>query len=103
MTSPYDGKTLKWDKNKKNIQNKYLGLYLQLLGQTGAWLCIKYGSRYYWGMAETVPFFVRGRIIDSEGGLGAGIFKKINILAVKHLKINILAWVPRKMVCSEVG
>ena len=28
--------------------------------------------------------------VDSEGGLAV-------ILAVKHLKINILAWVPRKI------
>ena len=40
----------------------------------GAWLNVKYGSRYYWGMVETVPFFVRGRTVDSEGGGGAGIF-----------------------------
>ena len=33
-----------------------------------------------------VPFFVRGRTVDSEGGGG-----------VKYLKINILSWVPGKM------
>ena len=26
------------------------------------------GTRYYWGMVETGPFFVRGRTVDSEGG-----------------------------------
>ena len=42
---------------------------------------------------KLVPFFVRGGTADSGGGQ----FFKINILAVKHLKINILAWVPRKI------
>ena len=41
------------------------------------------------GLIEMVPFIVRGRIVDSEG---AGSF-----MAVKHLKINIQAWVPRKI------
>ena len=58
-------------------------------------MCL-YGSRYYGGMDETCPFFVRGRTLDSEGG-GGWKFYKINILAVQHLKINILAWVPRKI------
>ena len=35
-----------------------------------------------------VPFYVRGRTVDWGGG---------SILAVKHLKINILAWVTRKI------
>ena len=48
-------------------------------------------------MVETVPFFVRGRTVDSEGGGGGLDFLKINILAVKHLKINFLALVPRKI------
>ena len=44
------------------------------------------------GMVETGPFFVRGRTVD-----WGGQFFKINIFAVKHLKINIMAWVPRKI------
>ena len=40
-------------------------------------------------------FFVRGRTVDSVGG--GQFFKNKNILAVKHLKINIMAWVPRKI------
>ena len=39
---------------------------------------------------KLVPCFVRGRTVDSKGG-GAVSFFKINVLAVKHLKINILA------------
>ena len=31
------------------------------------------------------------------GGEGGWQFFKINILAVKHLRIHILAWVPRKI------
>ena len=42
---------------------------------------------------KLVPFFVRGRTVDSGGGVQ---FFKISILAVKHLK-NIMAWVPRKI------
>ena len=49
---------------------------------------VKYGSRYYWGMVETGPFFVKGRTVDSEVG---AVVWQINILAVKHLNINILA------------
>ena len=44
---------------------------------------------------KLVSFFVRGRTDDSMEGVA--FFLKINILAVKHLKINILAWVPRKI------
>ena len=55
-------------------------------------------GQYYWGMVETGPFFVRGRSVDSEGGCRLAIFNKINSLAVKYLKINILAWVPRKKI-----
>ena len=44
---------------------------------------------------KLVPFFVRGRTVDWGGG--AGSFLRINILAVKHLKINIMAWIPRKI------
>ena len=28
------------------------------------------GSRYYWGIVETGPFFFRGRTVDSGGGGG---------------------------------
>ena len=45
---------------------------------------------------KLVPFFGRGRTVYSEGGMGLAVFL-INILTVKHLKINILAWVPRKI------
>ena len=44
---------------------------------------------------KLVPFFVRRRTVDWGG---VAVFFKINILAVKHLKINILAWVPRKII-----
>ena len=47
-------------------------------------------------MVETGPFFVRERTVESGRG-GGWQFFKINILAVKHLKINIMAWVPRKI------
>ena len=47
-----------------------------------------------WEWLKLVPIFVRGRTVDSEG---RGQFFRINILAVKDLKINILAWVPRKI------
>ena len=48
---------------------------------------------------KLVPFFVRGRTVDSEGDGGGDwqVFLKINIMTVKHLKIKILAWVPRKI------
>ena len=42
-----------------------------------------------WGIIETGPFFVRGRTLYCEGG--GWQFFKIHILAVKHLKINILS------------
>ena len=49
---------------------------LNLAKARRAWLCVKYGSRYYWGMVETVPFFVRERTVDSEGeGGGLAFFK----------------------------
>ena len=41
---------------------------------------------------KLVSFF-RGRTVDSGGWQ----FFKLNILAVKHLKINIMAWVPKKI------
>ena len=54
-----------------------------------------------WGMAmclvllKMVPFLLgEGQLILR--GWGLAVFK-INILAVKHLKINILAWVPKKI------
>ena len=51
-----------------------------------------------WEGLNLVPFFVRRRTVDAGGVVGGGWqFFKINILAVKHLKINILAWVPRKI------
>ena len=48
-----------------------------------------------WEWLKLVPFFVRGRTVDSGGG--GWQFSKIYILAVKHFKINIMAWVPRKI------
>ena len=48
-----------------------------------------------WGMVET-GFFLLGDV-QLIGGGGRWQFFKINILAVKHLKINIMAWVPRKI------
>ena len=43
----------------------------------GAWLCVFYGSWYYWGRVETGPFFVRGRPVDSgRGGGGLQFFFK---------------------------
>ena len=58
-------------------------MFSMAVGTIGAWL-------------KLVPLFVSGRTVDSEGE-GGWQFLKINILAVKHLKINILAWVPRKV------
>ena len=54
-------------------------MFSMAVGAIGEWL-------------KLVPFFVRGRTVD----WGGQIFK-INILAVKHLIINIMAWVPRKI------
>ena len=43
---------------------------------------------------KLIPFLLG----DEQLNLGGGWhFLKINILAVKHLKINILTWVPRKI------
>ena len=53
-------------------------MFSMAVGTIGEWL-------------KLVPFFIRGRTVDSGRG-GAG-----SILAVKHLKINIMAWVPRKI------
>ena len=50
-----------------------------------------------WEWLKLVPFFVKGRTVDSGEGGGGWLFFKINILTVKHLKINIMAWVPRKI------
>ena len=36
---------------------------------------------------KVVPFFVRGRTVDSEGGWGLAVFK-INILAIKHPRLG---------------
>ena len=47
-------------------------------------------------MVETGPVFRRGTTVDTKGG-GGWQFFKINIMTVKHLKINNLAWVPRKI------
>ena len=47
-------------------------------------------------MIENGPFFVRVEQLILKGG-GAGIFFQNKYPAVKHLKINILAWVPKKM------
>ena len=58
-------------------------MFSMAVGTIGEWL-------------KGVPFFFWGRTGDSGGG-GGGQFIKINILAVKHFKINILAWVPRKI------
>ena len=57
-------------------------MFSMAVGTIGEWL-------------KLVPFFVRGRTVDS--GAGGWQFFKINILAVKHLKINIMALVPRKI------
>ena len=57
-------------------------MFSMAVGTPGEWL-------------KLVPFFVRGRTVDSGGG-GEQIFK-INILAGKHLMINIMTWVPRKI------
>ena len=58
------------------------------------------------GFCDGVDCLVGGRVVGMDvrwvGGRGEGgeeslaVFK-INIQAVKHLKINILAWVPRKI------
>ena len=45
---------------------------------------------------KLVPFLLGDEQLILKGGAGWQFFK-INILAVKHLKINILAWVPRKI------
>ena len=47
-----------------------------------------------WGGLKLVPFFLRD--VQLIGGGGLAVFK-INILTVKHLKINIMAWDPRKI------
>ena len=57
-------------------------VFSMAVGTIGEWL-------------KLVPFFVRGRTVDSE--VRGWQFFKINILAVKHLKINILAWVPNRL------
>ena len=54
--------------------------FLDILDQSpwGMAMCFVYGSQYYWGMVELVPFFVRGRTVCQlilRGG-GADIFSK---------------------------
>ena len=56
---------------------------IMAVGTIGEWL-------------ELVPFLLGGEQLILRGR-GAGSFFKINILAVKHLEINIMAWVPRKL------
>ena len=61
-------------------------------------MCLVWQSVLLGKWLKLVPFFVRGRTVDSEGEEGGGLAVfKINILAVKHLEINILAWVLRKI------
>ena len=57
-------------------------MFSMAVGTIGEWL-------------KLVLFVVRGRTVDWGGG-GWQCFK-INIFAVKHFKINIMAWVPRKI------
>ena len=47
-----------------------------------------------WEWLKLVSFLLRDEQLIQRRGWQ---FFKINILAVKHLKINILAWVPRKI------
>ena len=57
-------------------------VFSMAVGTIGEWL-------------KLFPFLLGDvQLILREGGWQ---FFKINILAVKHLKINILAWVPRKI------
>ena len=56
------------------------------------WKSVLLGIGWNWSL-----FFVRGRTVESGGGGAGWLFFKINILAITHLKINILAWVPRKI------
>ena len=49
-----------------------------------------------WEWLKLVPFLL-GDVQLILGGGGLALFFKINILAIKHLKINIMAWVPRKI------
>ena len=57
-------------------------MFSMAVGTIGEWL-------------KLVPFLLGDEQLILRGG-GLAVFK-INILAVKHLKINILAWVPRKI------
>ena len=59
-------------------------------------MCLVWQSEIL-GMVETGPFFLLGdEQLILRGGGGGQFFKK-NFLAVKTLKINFLAWVPRKI------
>ena len=78
------------------MQLKQGDIFNKILGQS-PWsmaMCLVWQSLYYWGMVETGPFFLLGDV-QLIWGRGGWQFFKINILAVKHLKINIMAWVPR--------
>ena len=55
-------------------------MFSMAVGAIGEWL-------------KLVPFLLG----DVQLILGGGQIFKINILAVKHLIINIMAWVPRKI------
>ena len=46
---------------------------------------------------KVVPFLLGDEQLILMGGGGGWQFLRINILAVKHLQINILAWVRRKI------
>ena len=69
----------------------WLYTYLNILGQSPWSMAV--GTIWEW--SKLVPFFLGG--VQLIWGEGWWQFFKINILAVKHLKINIMAWVPRKI------
>ena len=62
----------------KPVENGYV--FSMAVGAIGEWL-------------KLVPFLLG----DVQLIRGGGQIFKINILAVKHLIINIMAWVPRKI------
>ena len=63
----------------KPVEHVYPCVFIMAVGTIGEWL-------------KLVPF-----LLGDVQLIGEGQFFKIDILAVKHLKINILAWVPRKI------